>query len=146
MEKGLIVHTLLFNEKGEFLILKRSKYENVLPEYWDIPGGTLKDGEDPISGAIRETKEEAGIEIDNLNLFCHTSNIDPVKNKQFIRLIFIAFCQKQKITVNPEEHEEYAWIKASNVSDYKTVDYLPICLKTLEKNQIKQYFSIAEKI
>ncbi|MEI8327911.1 MAG: NUDIX domain-containing protein [Candidatus Taylorbacteria bacterium] len=45
MQKGLIVHTLVVNGKGEVLILQRAKQEDVLPEYWDIPGGTLEDGD-----------------------------------------------------------------------------------------------------
>lgn len=36
------------------MILQRSKKNDVLPEYWDVPGGTLEDGEDPEVGAIRE--------------------------------------------------------------------------------------------
>lgn len=39
MQKGLIVHTVISNDKGEVLILQRSKQNDVLPEYWDIPGG-----------------------------------------------------------------------------------------------------------
>lgn len=47
MQKSLIVHTAIENEEGSILILQRSKENDVLPEYWDIPGGTLEDGENP---------------------------------------------------------------------------------------------------
>ena len=79
MGKGLIIHTIIFNQKKQILLLKRSKDESVFPGYWDIPGGTLKDGEDPADGAIREAREEAGIDINNLSLFFYTSNIDKEK-------------------------------------------------------------------
>ena len=58
---------LIINDKGEILILQRSETDKVLPGYWDIPGGTLNDGEDPIAGVIRETKEETGFDILNPN-------------------------------------------------------------------------------
>ena len=32
--------------------------------FWDIPGGFLEEGEDPLDGVRRELKEETGLEID----------------------------------------------------------------------------------
>lgn len=128
MQKGLIVHTLITNDKGEILILQRSKTEEVLPEYWDIPGGTLEDGEDPAVGAIRETKEEAGIDIVNPKLFFHRSKVDFKKNKQFVALIFWAKCSNPEVILNLKDHQAFAWIQSSEIGKYKTVEYLKDCL------------------
>ena len=128
MDKGLIIHTVIYNESHKVLLIKRSKINDVLPEYWDIPGGTLEDGEDPALGAIRETKEEAGLDIRNLKLFFEYSNIDTVKDKQFVTLVFMAKYFGGEITLNPEEHEEYAWIDPVKIGSYKTVVYLSQCL------------------
>jgi mutator protein MutT len=128
MQKGLIVHTLITNEKGEVLILQRSKTDDVLPEYWDIPGGTLEDGEDPAVGAIRETKEEAGIDIVNPKLFFHRSKVDIDKNKQFVVLIFWVKVINPQVVLNTKDHQNYAWIKPSEIGQYKTVEYLGDCL------------------
>lgn len=49
---------LFFNTKGELLIVK--------PDYrddWLIPGGSVEANESPLQGAIRETKEEIGIDL-----------------------------------------------------------------------------------
>jgi 8-oxo-dGTP diphosphatase len=135
MDKGLIVHTIIFNKKNQILILKRATSNNVLPDYWDIPGGTLKNGEDPARGAIRETKEEAGIKIKNPDLFFYTSNVDKNKNKQFIRLIFIAKYESGKIKVNHKEHSDYKWINLEELSQHKAVDYLYDCFELLQKNK-----------
>jgi 8-oxo-dGTP diphosphatase len=129
MNKGLIIHTVIYNADRKVLIIKRAKVNDVLPEYWDIPGGTLEDGEDPVAGAIREVKEETGLEIANLRLFFDHSNVDVAKNKQFVTLIFTAKYPSGEIVLNPEEHEEYAWIAPEEVGKYKAVEYLPECLK-----------------
>ena len=53
----------IVNDNGEFLVQKRANSKKWFPGYWDIPSaGHLDAGEKSIDGAIRETKEELGIE------------------------------------------------------------------------------------
>lgn len=62
-----VVHVLVFNEKGEILLQKRSKNKDVAPGKWDTSvGGHVNPGEDLISSAIREMNEELGILKDDL--------------------------------------------------------------------------------
>jgi 8-oxo-dGTP diphosphatase len=129
MDKGLIIHTVIYNNEHKVLIIKRAKVNDVLPEYWDIPGGTLEDGEDPVVGAMREAKEETGLDIKDLRLFFEHSNVDIPKNKQFVTFVFAAKYPGGEVVLNPEEHEEYAWIDPAEIGNYKTVIYLPECLK-----------------
>jgi 8-oxo-dGTP diphosphatase len=133
MDKGLIVHAVIYNAEHKVLIIKRAKVNDVLPEYWDIPGGTLEDGEDPAAGAIREAKEEIGLDIADLRLFFEYSNVDVTKNKQFVTLVFAAKYPGGEVMLNPEEHEEYAWIDPAEIGKYKTVEYLEECLENFQK-------------
>lgn len=128
MQKGLIIHTVISNDRGEILILQRSKKNDVLPEYWDIPGGTLEDGEDPAQGAVRETKEETGLDISKVKLFFQKSNVDISKNKQFLTLVFHTKSFTSHVIVNPTEHDAYAWIDPEKISNYLVVNYLKDCL------------------
>ena len=131
MDKGLIVHTVIYNTEYKVLVIKRSKVNDVLPEYWDIPGGTLEDGEDPTAGVIREAKEETNLDIKNPALFFQKSNVDTAKNKQFITLVFLAEYPGGEVILKPEEHEDCAWIELKEIETYKTVDYLSECLDLL---------------
>lgn len=54
---------IFFNQKNELLILKPTYREG-----WQVPGGVLEECESPLEGAQRETKEEIGIESENLSL------------------------------------------------------------------------------
>lgn len=60
----LIVHILIFNDRGELLIQQRADYKK-MGGLWDITcGGACQAGEDSQDGARRELKEELGIDID----------------------------------------------------------------------------------
>ena len=130
MDKGLIVHALIMNAEGNVLLIKRSETEDVLPGVWDIPGGTLEDGEDPKEGVLREVKEETNLEVKNLRLFHYTSSVDYGKNEQFVRLIFTGECASSDIRLNPEDHDEYRWVLPDTIpDDMKLVEYLPQTFK-----------------
>lgn len=50
---------LLFNEKNELLIVKPNYRDK-----WLLPGGVVEERESPKAAAIRELKEETGLDID----------------------------------------------------------------------------------
>ena len=53
----------IYNDNGEFLVQRRSMLKKIRPGYWDLPSaGHVEAGETSINGAIRETKEELGID------------------------------------------------------------------------------------
>lgn len=62
-EYHLVVHIWILNSKGEILIQKRSEHLKYAPGIWATTGGSAIQGEDSITAACRETKEELGIEI-----------------------------------------------------------------------------------
>ena len=55
--------TIVFNEQGEILLIKGPR------RGWEMPGGQVEEGESLIDAAVRETKEESGIEIEVIK-FC----------------------------------------------------------------------------
>lgn len=64
-EKIIIVYAggCIFNKNGEVLLQKRADCNK-----WGFPGGAIELGETPEMAAIREVKEETGldVEVDNL--------------------------------------------------------------------------------
>ena len=53
--------------RGNKVLLARRSIKPKL-NYWDVPGGFLEEGEDPISGLRREIREELNLEIKNIKL------------------------------------------------------------------------------
>lgn len=61
----LVIHVWIINDKGEFLIQKRQSWKLSSPGMWDCAvAGCTVSGENTKETAIRETKEELGIELD----------------------------------------------------------------------------------
>lgn len=63
-EYHLIVHVYPVNNKGEILIQKRAANVRTKPNMWATTGGSVVAGEDMYTGAMRELKEELGIEVE----------------------------------------------------------------------------------
>lgn len=62
-EYHLVVHIWIMNSKGEFLIQKRADTLKLMPGMWAATGGSAIAGEDSKTAALREVKEELGIDI-----------------------------------------------------------------------------------
>lgn len=59
-EYHLVVHVWIKNSNGEFLITKRTP-NKPLPNMWEATVGSAIAGEDSLTAAVREVKEEIGI-------------------------------------------------------------------------------------
>lgn len=65
----LVVHVWIMNKNGEFLITKRSPNKGY-PNMWESTGGSALSGDDSITAAIREVKEETGLDVCKENGKC----------------------------------------------------------------------------
>lgn len=59
----LVVHIWIRNSNGEYLISQRSADRPTFPLMWECVGGSVVKGEDSLTGALRETKEEVGLTL-----------------------------------------------------------------------------------
>lgn len=60
----LVVHVWIRNSEGNYLISQRSVNRPMNPLKWECVGGSVLKGEDSLTGALRETKEEVGLTLD----------------------------------------------------------------------------------
>ena len=57
------------NEKNEVLVVCE-RYLNDHPKQWKLPGGYVQVGESLGDAAVREVKEETGIDAEFLDVLC----------------------------------------------------------------------------
>ncbi|MCX7833031.1 MAG: NUDIX domain-containing protein [Ignavibacteria bacterium] len=98
------------HEGIKYLLLKRSNYTNIYPGIWQIVTGTLKGKESAASCAIREIKEETGIEIKRFFAFPKVSQFYTLKN-DLVNIIpmFIAETNNENIRIS-NEHTKFLWL------------------------------------
>lgn len=111
----------IMNDKKELLLQKRSATKKSHPNFWDISGvGHIRAGETVIEGAIRELKEELGVEVkeEDLQYIATIKSTKNPKNMEF-QYVYLLNCNK--------EIEEYIF-EDNEVSEVKYVFY-----KDLEK-------------
>ena len=128
---------LLINKNGELLILKRSDKVRTYKGMWGGVAGYVEENEEPYETAVKEIREEVGINEENISLI---KQLSPVEFTDFYRgerydwIIFVfIFKVEKKGKINIDwEHLEYRWIPPSEIEKYKTVPHLKdIVLKFL---------------
>lgn len=113
------VKAIITNVNHEILLLKRRGFD-----YWDLPGGRVQKGEDPVSALKREVQEETGInmliDIDPQDIILTPFKIS-LDNDQTAQLLFwfyrCAVANKTSVTLS-DEHSDFIWINTEEISEF----------------------------
>jgi nucleoside triphosphatase len=128
------VGVFIFNRAGELLLLKSHKWF----DKYVVPGGHVELGESLEAAAIREAKEETGLDIHDLEFICHHEFIhDPAfwKRRHFIFFDFAAHADSLDVTLN-DEAEEHLWVKPEAALDLTLDSYTRLTVrKILERKK-----------
>jgi 8-oxo-dGTP diphosphatase len=116
MKTDIVQKALVINNKGEVLLLKRSKTDRRRPDQWDLAGGLLDAGESFEEGIIREILEESGLSVSNPKLFftktdfeTWTSQDDLQLSANVVRMYYLVHAKKAEITIS-NEHSDFKWV------------------------------------
>ena len=113
------VNVVVVNDAGDILMIRRTDNDN-----WAVPGGAIDLGESVAQAAVRETREESGVECeitgivgiysDPKHVLLYTSNGE-------VRQEFSIVLTAQPLSGQPtpsSESSEVRWVPVSEVLDY----------------------------
>src|ERR1700761_2833247 len=113
------VNVVVTNDQGQILLIRRTDNEN-----WAVPGGAIDLGESMVQAAVRETKEESGVDCqitglvgiytDPKHVILYTSNGEA-------RQEFSILLTAQPVGGQPtpsDETSEVRWVDRADVTDY----------------------------
>ena len=120
------VVTCILEHDGKILLLKRSNQVGTYRGLWGGVAGYVEELEDPYDTAIKEIREEAGIELDALELVRKGNPIeisDTYEGRRYNWIVypFLFHVQAKELVHIDWEHEEYRWVHPSEVRKLETV-------------------------
>jgi len=106
----------VFNEKDEILVLRRSETHPHKPHHTDLPGGIIEPNEHEQTAALRELKEETGLEVDEklANIFYADTSMFPSGNSLTMLMYHIRLDHTPDVTIS-WEHESYEWCSSDKL-------------------------------
>ena len=101
---------LITDTKKRVLILKRHPGINWAPDVWGLPGGAIEPGETPLEAAIRETKEETTLDVEDVRKIKLPldSGLHAYYTDRYSGNVKIDF-----------EHEDWRWVSRSEIKAYE---------------------------
>ncbi len=116
------VQVVIFDpDRAEYLLLRRTRARG---GYWQPVTGNIKKAETALAAAQREVAEETGLrgELIDLN-YTHSFVLDPRLLKQFYpdpqinrEYSFALPTIKQAITIDSDEHTDFAWLNFTDAA------------------------------
>lgn len=98
---------VVFRKDGKFLTILRGKTAPSHPEAWDLPGGALDYGEDPVAGITREIKEETGLDVKNLKPFDVFGDTNVIGF--WVTIAYTCEVVSDEVVLS-YEHDEFRWV------------------------------------
>ena len=127
------VGVFIFNSQGELLLLQSHKW----PGVFVIPGGHVELGERIEEAAVREAKEETGLDIYDLEFINFQEFIyDPAfwKQRHFIFFDYAAKTDSMSVVLN-DEAQEYVWIEPREALTLSLDTYTRFSIETYLKKK-----------
>jgi ADP-ribose pyrophosphatase YjhB (NUDIX family) len=114
------VNVIVTNDQGEILLIRRTDNEN-----WAVPGGAIDLGESLTQAAVRETKEETGIDCEITGLvgiYTDPKHVMHYTSNDEVRQEFSIVLTARPMGGMPtpsNESSEVRWVAADDVRSYQ---------------------------
>ena len=112
------VKTVIVDSNNKILLLQRSD-KTSSPHSWDFGGGGVDKSENPIDSAIREAKEETGLDVYDLRPL--TTYLDTNSKDEAVIISFTARTNNSEVKLS-WEHEAFRWLTLEELQEIQLPD------------------------
>ncbi len=115
---GVGVGAFILNDRNEVLMLLRSKNCKNEAGKWMIPGGSVDFNERLEDCAMREVKEEIGVDVEVIGLIAAVNHILPEENQHWVAPTFKCIIKSGEPKIlEPEKHDELKWFPLGSMPE-----------------------------
>jgi isopentenyldiphosphate isomerase len=115
--KHRAIHVLVFNQRGEVFLQKRSMRKDTAPGAWDSSAsGHLDTGEDYDTCAVRELHEEIGLKAVSAPARLFKIDARPETGQEFVWVYRLE--AEGPFTLHPDEIETGGWFMPEKVTSW----------------------------
>lgn len=103
----MIVPHLILKKSDQILLTRRAETQKIWSGHWHCVTGSIEKGESPKEAIIRETQEEIGIKLEEINLvttifLIEKDYFDPLKKFYALELFFLSNLAEDQNPINME--------------------------------------------
>ncbi len=113
-------------EDGKILLLYRGD-----EEHWEVPGGKVEKDESPTETAVREAREEIGVEVELEKPFF--SGEFQHRDEIFLWHGYLAKIKEGEPKIREDTFEKLGWFEGSELDDLDLAPNLEMVLPSLRK-------------
>lgn len=123
-DQELRAASYLFLEDSDQILLMKRRNTGFRDGYWSLVAGHVDKGEDFREAMVRETKEEAGIEIDRGKLTPYTVMHRSSDDNPYVDLFFhLSEWEGEIENMEPEKCEKLEWFPIDDLPE-KTIPFV----------------------
>jgi len=133
---GVSAGAMIFNEKGELFLSKRSQRCKNERGHWETPGGSVEFGETLAAAAKREIWEEYGAEIEIIEQFPAADHLIKAEGQHWVATTFLARFKRGQTPqiMEPDKCDEIGWF---------ALESLPRPLSIITQLDLREYAKLA---
>ena len=121
------MRSVVKNEEGKILVLRRHPKSKTNPHKWELPGGKIEKCEFFDEALIREVKEETNLDV-KVGDFCEAVQDDYV-HKRTVQLIMYSKDVSGEVKIS-DEHDDWMW---ATIEEIKSLEITSSLEKIIEK-------------
>lgn len=139
-EKAILTVLCMVYDKDKILLQDRMKGDW---KGWTFPGGHVEKKESFVKAAIREVKEETGLDINKLEI-CGIKQFQTLEQERFIIVLFKTEHYSGKLTSS--EEGEMKWFKRDELSQIHLADDFMELLQIFDSDELNEFYYVKDAI